>query len=74
MQIKHGRLGRFRTIREMSFSDPEHIQKVGMSERYVHYPDIPQLPPKVLRRQHTWHDVRQLTRDVDLIEQMTTSV
>jgi len=73
-QIKHGRTGRFRTIREMSFSDPEHIQKVGIAQRYVHYPDVPQLPSKVLRRQHTWHDVRQLTRDVDLIEQMTTSV
>lgn len=35
---------------------------------------IPRLPPKLLRRQHTWHDVSMLTRDVDVIEQITTSV
>ena len=72
---KRPRFGRdHHAIREMSFSDPEHIQKVGTGEQYLQYTDIPRLPAKILRRQHTWHDVSVLTRDVDVIEQITTSV
>jgi len=79
-EVKDARLRRFQTIREMSFSDPEHMQKVGVSgasQSHAHYggsEDIPRLPSKILRRQLTWHDVRELSRDVDLIEQITTSV
>jgi len=87
-------------MREMSFSDPEHLQRIGITcppsfqvvqDRYsqhqhIRHPHvtydqqgaasgIPRLPPKLLlRRQHTWHDVSTLTRDVDVIEQITTSV
>lgn len=87
-----------RSMREMSFSDPEHLQRAGITysamgvetdgrlrqnahihhvgyDQHVHHPaGIPRLPPKLLRRQHTWHDVSALTRDVDVIEQITTSV
>lgn len=66
----------------MSLSDPELLQKAGTCDgrgghdNYVHYREqgIPRLPPKLLRRQNTWHDVSVLTRDVDVIEQITTSV
>lgn len=69
-----------RSLREMSLSDPELLQKTGTCgslgrDDYIHYEHgIPRLPPKLLRRQHTWHDVSVLTRDVDVIEQITTSV
>lgn len=65
-----------RSLREMSLSDPELLQKTATyGGDYTHYEHgIPQLPPKLLRRQHTWHDVSVLTRDVDVIEQITTSV
>ncbi|XP_045031591.1 uncharacterized protein LOC116925378 isoform X2 [Daphnia magna] len=70
------------SLREMSLSDPELLQKAGTCDGrgghddYVHYREqgIPRLPPKLLRRQNTWHDVSVLTRDVDVIEQITTSV
>ncbi|KAI9557615.1 hypothetical protein GHT06_017443 [Daphnia sinensis] len=68
------------SLREMSLSDPELLQKAGACDGrhddYVHYREqgIPRLPPKLLRRQNTWHDVSVLTRDVDVIEQITTSV
>lgn len=69
-------------MREMSFSDPDQLQKIGTwaggdgyrYERYDRQRQIPKLPAKVLRRQHTWHDISGLTRDVDVIEQITTSV
>jgi hypothetical protein len=71
----------------MSFSDPEHLPTIGINGHYTynghnyyqqqqpgHLDDIPRLPNRILRRQHTWHDVSALTRDVDVIEQITTSV
>ncbi|XP_046644820.1 monocarboxylate transporter 3-like isoform X3 [Daphnia pulicaria] len=65
-----------RSLREMSLSDPELLQKAGTCDYGIHYREqgIPRLPPKLLRRQNTWHDVSVLTRDVDVIEQITTSV
>lgn len=67
-----------RSLREMSLSDPELLQKTSTypgRRDYAHYEQgIPQLPPKLLRRQNTWHNVSVLTRDVDVIEQITTSV
>lgn len=69
-------------MREMSFSDPDQLQKIGTwagrnaACRYERYGQrhVPKLPAKLLRRQHTWHDISALTRDVDVIEQITTSV
>lgn len=67
-------------MREMSFSDPDQLQKIGTwagPGAYHHYDhhqrsQVPKLPAKLLRRQHTWHDISALSRDV--IEQITTSV
>ena len=84
-----------RSLRDMSFSDPEHLPRIGTCPadmgslgRSIRRPghhhqqqqqqrsSLPRLPASslLLRRQNTWHDVSVLKRDVDVIEQITTSV